>query len=554
MTTELPAGLTQKRLRALRQAYADQLPHRLGQIESAWSTMEQDWSAKSLESLRLMLRSLVGSGSIFGFEALSRCGNELETLLQDLAQEEGPPGEEHRSQVLQQLEALKQSCHDTVAGAVSVQTGLHSSLAAVEREKSKRLIFLVTRNGEMAADLSFQLGCFGYLVRTLPDCNKLSSKLDETPPAALVIDAEPFDRRLEEAAKASESLTEREAPIPILLLASRSDFESRLKAVRAGADGYFTQPPDVRRLVEKLEILIDHRSDDPYRILIVDANYRSALNYSLTLQRSGMTAALATRPEDALKELVDFQPELILMAVALPQITGPELVSIIRQEDAYVHVPVVFLSNERSVERQLEVMRSGANDLLAEPVETNHLISVLTFHVQRSRVLRYFMAHDSLTGLLNHTEIMERLEAEVELSQRHDRNVAYAILDIDHLKEINERYGHFSGDCVIKSLARLLTQRLRKTDIVGRYAGEELAVIMPDTSGQRAVRVLGEIRTLFAEVRHQSGEGVFFATFCGGVAALPGYDHAVALHDAARNALKAARQRGRNRVILSSSE
>ncbi len=91
------------------------------------------------------------------------------------------------------------------------------------------------------------------------------------------------------------------------------------------------------------------------------------------------------------------------------------------------------------------------------------------------------MSRDSLTGLLNHTHIMESLDHEVARVDRYGAMLSFAMLDIDHFKKINDGYGYAAGDGVIKSLSRLLQQRLRKTDFVGRYGGEEFAVDMPET-------------------------------------------------------------------------
>lgn len=539
-----------KRLRALRRAYAEQLPHRITQLEGAWQGLQKEWSPEIFDSMQLMAHSLAGSGAIFGFAALSTAARELETFLKGLNLGSLSADQNQRVEISSHLSTIRQACLESDLGEEAAEAIDRSLGEPFERQKHKRLIFLVSRNSELAAELSFQLGCFGYIIRTFFDCGEIEDRLDEATPAAIIVDAEPFDPALSEAKRTTDTLKRFELAVPMVVLTSRSDLQSRLQAVRAGVDAFFTTPPDVRKLVEKLEILTHPQGGDPYRILVVQHDYQSALNYSLSLQRAGMTAALATQPEQALKELVDFRPDLVLMDVDLPGVSGPELAAIIRQTDAHVHVPIVFLSHQARVERQLEVMRSGADDLLTQPIELEHLTSVVSYHVQRSRVLRYFMAHDSLTGLLNHTELMERLESDFQLAVRHERPVAYALLHIDHLQQINERYGYFAGDCVIKSLARLLTQRLRRTDIVGRYAGEEFAVIMPDTSGKRATRVLDELRALYAEIPQSSAEGPFYATFSGGVSSLPGHDLAIALHEEARRALRSAVRQGRNRLVL----
>jgi CheY-like chemotaxis protein len=150
---------------------------------------------------------------------------------------------------------------------------------------------------------------------------------------------------------------------------------------------------------------------------------------------------------------------------------GFELATVIRQQEEFVGISIVFLSAESNIGRQLFALRLGGDDFLIKPIEPDHLVSVVTSRVERSRVLRSFMVRDSLTGLLNHTAIKEQLEIQLARTRRLNGKLSFAMLDIDHFKTVNDTYGHSVGDRVLKSLSRLLQQRLRETDIVGRAGG-----------------------------------------------------------------------------------
>ena len=494
-----------------------------------------------------MAHSLAGSGAIFGYEALSEQARQLVDVVRRAESSEEPTSEEARLGEL--VDLLREACKDAELDSEPRRSDAKDCDLPFEATRSRRLVFLVTRNSSLAADLSFQLGCFGYLVRAFSNCRESIERLDDSP-AVMIVDAEPFTPVLAEANEVAERLRRIEMSLPIVLLSSRSDLQSRLEAVRARVDVFLTSPPNIRKLVERLEDLTQNEMVDPYRVLVVQNEYKRALNLSLALQRAGMTAALATQPDRALKELVDFQPDLLLIDTDMREVTGPELAAIIRQSDAYMHVPIVFLSDGATLEDELDIMRCGADDLLQEPVDMPHLLSTVSYHAQRSRSVRYYLSHDSLTGVLNHTEFMQRLEVEFEQAARHQRSMSYAKIDIDNLQAINERYGYLTGDAVIKSLAGLLSQRLRKTDLIGRYSGEEFCVIMPDTPGRGALRVLDEVRALFSELPHQSSEGTFNSSFTAGIASLPGFDLAIELHEGAGRAFEeAAKERG-NAVSL----
>ena len=181
---------------------------------------------------------------------------------------------------------------------------------------------------------------------------------------------------------------------------------------------------------------------------------------------------------------------------------GMELAEVIRQLDAFVGIPIVFLSAESDLDKQLFAMGLGADDFLTKPIQPQHLISSVTNRISRSLILRSFMVRDSLTGLLNHTAIKDQLAREVAQTKRRVAPLAFAMVDIDHFKQVNDTYGHPAGDRVIKSLSRLLKQRLREADMVGRYGGEEFAVILSNTDGATAVKVLDSIRKDFSQLRH----------------------------------------------------
>jgi diguanylate cyclase (GGDEF)-like protein len=124
------------------------------------------------------------------------------------------------------------------------------------------------------------------------------------------------------------------------------------------------------------------------------------------------------------------------------------------------------------------------------------------------------------------------------------------MFDLDHFKQVNDTFGHLAGDGVIKSLSRLLQQRLRKTDIIGRYGGEEFAVILPGTDTLSAEKVLNQVRESFSYIRHQGEKIEFAATFSGGLAAFPQYRDPIQLNAAADQALYQAKAAGRNRLVI----
>jgi len=166
--------------------------------------------------------------------------------------------------------------------------------------------------------------------------------------------------------------------------------------------------------------------------------------------------------------LFEFTPDLILIDLYMPECNGTDLAKVIRQLDAFVSIPIVFLSAESNLDKQLFAMGLGGDDFLTKPIQSQHLISSVTSRIRRSRMLRSFMVRDSLTGLLNHTAIKDLLDGEVAGAIRQKKPLSFAMIDIDHFKQINDSYGRCRQDNSNES-AGYYPQRLFPVASSGRW-------------------------------------------------------------------------------------
>jgi diguanylate cyclase (GGDEF)-like protein len=176
---------------------------------------------------------------------------------------------------------------------------------------------------------------------------------------------------------------------------------------------------------------------------------------------------------------------------------------------------------------------------------------VLIWTALRISSLREQANVDAKTGLFNARHLREALAAEIDRATRYGRPLALLVLDLDFLREVNNRYGHLAGDAVLAGIGDVLRAELRSTDIAARFGGEEFCVILPETPGQRALVLAERIRHRVAEQAFECGRDrvPVHVTVSIGVASFPadaGVDHE--LIAAADGALYAAKARGRNRV------
>ena len=156
---------------------------------------------------------------------------------------------------------------------------------------------------------------------------------------------------------------------------------------------------------------------------------------------------------------------------------------------------------------------------------------------------------DGLTGLYNRRHWQERLDEEVLRVQRQPRPLSLLMFDLDHFKRVNDRHGHLTGDEVLRAVGELVHTTLRRTDVAGRYGGEEFAVLLPDTTLEGATLVAERLREGAEALRVTAGEASIALTISLGVAEWhAGMADGAALVAAADEALYDAKRSGRNRI------
>lgn len=399
------------------------------------------------------------------------------------------------------------------------------------------------------------LNNFGYQAEHFNSIAGLDAALQQQMPDALIIDAKlPGEAScgLHYASQLRERLEE---PLPLLVLTDQQDdFATQLQAVRAGAMGLFSKPVDIPQLESRLERCFSQQSGEPYRVLIADDDQDLASRYSLVLRDAGMLVEILSEPAQIFAHLRDFNPEVVLLDVNMPDCSGPELAQIIRCNDDWLRIPIIYLSAETDISKQMNALIKAGDDFITKPISDNALVATVFSRAQRARLLSIALARDSLTGLLKHADIKEQVAIELERSLRSGDRTSVVMLDIDHFKRVNDDHGHAAGDNVIRALANLLRQRLRRIDSLGRYGGEEFLAVLPDCTPEQARLIVDEIRQRFAELRFIADGGEFSVTLSAGIAGTDVNSDAEQLRERADKALYAAKHGGRNQVQVATPE
>ncbi|MBI9108270.1 MAG: diguanylate cyclase [Spirochaetales bacterium] len=539
---------TNKKLFELRKDYIRKLPGRYNVIKKlSVDATENGESIATLTDLRINIHKMAGSAATFGLEALTEAAKSFEVYIEELLSKNKTLSGKSSKELIRHLQNIREICADPEK--YTDPSDVIYPISDFSDKQEKKIIFVLGEKDSISKDLSEQLGYFGYTVDILNNFSTLKNHMQEARNELLIMNTDVIENKPMTAAAIKKIKDDSNRHLGIIYFSDKDDFNVRLDCVKAGGDDFFTIPLDVSRLIDRVDSLTNDESMNPYHILIVDDDQEQVSYYALLLQQAGMITSVASDPKKVLDILSESKPDLILMDMYMPTCDGTELAAIIRQQEAFVSIPIVFLSFESNKDIQLEAIRLGADDFLTKPIKPSHLISAVASKAERNRQLRYFMERDSLTGLLNHTNIKEALYNEVLRAKRTEVNLCFGMIDIDHFKNVNDTHGHMSGDRVLKSLSRLLQDRLRRTDIIGRYGGEEFAVILLNTDIQNAELIMNNIRQSFSQIRQISTEGDFYVTFSCGLACFPEFKAAADLNSAADQALYAAKDSGRNKIV-----
>ena len=226
---------------------------------------------------------------------------------------------------------------------------------------------------------------------------------------------------------------------------------------------------------------------------------------------------------ESIRAFEDNKPDIVIIQNCLDDMQGVDLLQIIRHTPSGYTIPVLFLSNDTSLDTKLQIFNSGADDYITMPVNIQELMARINAFSVRMSTLRELALKDELTGLYNRQYMYEKLEEEISRWKRYNRPFSTILIDIDNLKDINDTYGHIAGDYFIKEFSRILKLNLSHTDVLTRFGGDEFVVLLPETNVGETKGILEEIYSAFstAKVALPGKKTEISISFSSGVSGCP---------------------------------
>ena len=275
----------------------------------------------------------------------------------------------------------------------------------------------------------------------------------------------------------------------------------------------------------------------PAIVLVADDSPTVRAVVRVELEASGYVVLEAEDGQEALDVAAKEHLDAVLLDVEMPVLDGLETIAALKADPATADVPVVFLSARDSGQDVVDALRLGAHDYLQKPPQPAELLARVAAAVevrrlrselqQRTEELDRMSRTDHLTGLANRRHCDEELSTAVGSTRDHAFPLAVLLLDVDHFKGVNDRLGHEGGDEVLREIAARLRRAVRAEDLLGRWGGEELLVLAPQTGLEGAGVLCERLRAAVNDAPVPTSAGTLPVTVSIGAAVVTGPGAAV---------------------------
>ncbi len=528
------------RMDVLREEYARELPNKLDELESLIETAKnQPEAAASAASSAHRLRGTAGA---YGFKLVGTLAGQIEDLL---CEYEASPSQARRDL----WNEIGRALIDARLASRAPESTARSSATPTDSSQAGAFLFVDD-------DADARRTATALLKKQLLDVVVASSgpealhKAASTKLVAAIVDVHLGEESGFDLCAQLRGLPHNE-DLPLVVVSADQSVATRVAATHAGASLFIEKPFQEEAFSMAVQQLLDEAVAHRSRVLILEDDRAFSDHAELLLQAQDIETRAIANPAALPETLETFQPDLLLLDIELSNTSGVDICRALRMSLKWQTLPILMMTAHVDDDTRIESFRAGANDFISKPVLEEEFYARVDVQLMHARLLRERAERDPLSGLLLRRPFLEAFEQRLSESRRYERPLALAIIDIDHFKQVNDQFGHATGDAVIAGLGQLLRQRFRNEDLRCRWGGEEFIVVLPGQDAGLLERALGRVLLELSEMEFTAGNGEQFSVSASaGVASHP--DDGLSAQALIRRAdarLYQAKRDGRNRIV-----
>ena len=468
-----------------RDGFVRQLSDRILALQENWKALAHGrWDHAGLSSLYDRLRELA---ELCRRHDIPQVGESLASLEAYFSSFVGSHDRPSLGQVVE-IDGLLRALR-AVAGAAR---------AALPADPSDTLaVYLLAKEAGSLGGIASTLRDIGCETMTFGNTADLVTAVSETSPQAIIADTSLLPTMAPLASELIRLATHHEIRIPLIFLSTTNALSLRVEAMRAGGTAYFVRPFDERAVAAQIRELARPKREPPFRVLIVDDDRYQAEFAATILRKAGMETSLVNEPLRVMEALHEFDPELILMDIYMPEVDGIELTSVIREDNEFVAVPIVFLSGEQNPEKQLNALSVGGDDFITKPINPRHLVTIVTNRIRRLRAtqrgdrLHPAEQADRQGRLVKERPFLDRVAKALETEAPAGETQALLCIELDQPEALREQVGISGIDALVAELGSLVLGELSGQDIAAKLGDIRLGAFVRRATADE-IGALGE--------------------------------------------------------------
>lgn len=423
----------------LQRQFLDGLPQKAHQLEDLWHHLRYlSWSEQGFKAFQQLVHRLVGSGTSFGIPDITQTAQLLDQYLMDYQELGQPIGGIEFEMIDQMVSVLVRTLT-----SVNAPTQLNTLTSAANAGDGKT-VFLVEADHPLSALMTVYLRHAGFAVIYFDSPGSCIQQLDVHSPHAVIIDPNITSDGHASFAVINQIKARVMQNVPIIFLSARSDMHTRLRALRAGCATYMTKPIDFSVLVKTLIHTIA-ANEITHKVMIVDDEELVANYHAEILRNAGMEVICVSQPMKSLQRAAEFKPDLVVLDMHMPDINGIELATLLRQDEKFLLLPIIFVTADTSLRLRQSIESLGVNGVLTKPVDMNALVNSCERAITDTFSLKHRI--ESITQRAQRTNQITRsyffaaIDNELQADHSHKNPTALYYLGLDIKESFFDEFG-----------------------------------------------------------------------------------------------------------------
>lgn len=466
---------------------------------------------------------LAGSLGMFDIDEGSRLAKEIQQILQC----ERPLSGEQKQQLSELLQAIQQELTQATQERVPdfMTVDERPLLLIVESDESlKKQFQQETKNWSMRCEV-------------VCDSNTAREWICRQRPEAVLLDLAVKAIATKELTLLGE-LGACTPPVPVIVFGAKDNLNERVKISSLGGRGFLPPTISPNEILTVVTEVLERVRRTEIKILAVDDDPLILKALQQILEPWGMEVFTLAEPLEFWTTLEKVTPDLLILDLEMPHFSGIELCRVVRNDRRWADLPILFLTVHQDAATMQQVFAEGADDYISKPIVVPELLSRIDNRLERSQLLRTRTETDILTGVSNRYQFTQELTKLLQLAKRCSQTLCFALLNVDRLQQINDRYGYTIADRALSHVGKLLQKQFSSEDLVARWGGAKFAVAMYGMTKDEGKSRLLKLRETLEQEPLSVNKGSLTVTFRASVVQYPQHgDRVQKLYQAAKSLL-----------------